>query len=346
MKKLRYALIILLTISMTHVVAISFDDIYKTGCTVGSKLGDDWSWVCRAGKLIANLSSDFEAIYKDFAKFAEELFNDIYDDAITTLAGQIDTSVIDAALTEIENALKKGPEELKDTIRKVSKDLRLSHLLELKNAKPADLIAALKKPNELRTYKKVQQVAEKVNPNVLMTVMGLQQQQENVVKSQGEAEVAHLENQKLAKQVIEDTTVRDTMAEVLAPKVAGVGGGTASSLEEAAKTAVSTRAAIQVLSEGIADLMRQEATLSGNINEHLKILAQQQVMTSWQLKLQTQILNEQLNQEIEQQKQELENAIAKSYEGSVSTAQQLTMVGNRFKTINKSNLPTFSALGW
>ncbi len=346
---IRHTLVVLLVTTMTlHVAAQSFEDLFNTGCQVGQNLPGDWSWICRAGNLILGLSDDFEALYTDFAEFGEELFNNVYDDAITILAGQIDPSIINDALDKIENALEQGPEELKDAIREVTSDVRLSHLLELQNSNPEELIAALKNPNSLKTYKQVQLLAERANPNIMLAMVELSQRQEDVVNTQGEAEVVHLEAQKLAQQVIEDTSVRDTMASVLAPQIPGIpfSGGTASKLETSAKTAVSTRAAVQVLSEGIADLMRQEATLNGNVNEHLKILAQQQVLTSWQLKLQTSTLNEQINQDIERQKQELENAIAEEYESSVSASQQLSIIGNNFKSVAESDLPEFNTLGW
>ena len=348
-KAISYTLTILLAITMTlPVTAQSLEDLIDAGCNVGSKLPGDWSWICRAGNLITGLSDDFEALYTDFAEFGAELFDNFYDDAITTFAGQIDPSVIDEALNTIENAMDEGPEALKEAITEVTSDVRLSHLLELKNAEPEDLIAALKNPNELRTYKQMQLIAEKANPNIRLAMAELFQRQEDVLNTQGEAEVIQLETQKLAQEVIEDTSVRDTMAEVLAPQIPLIpdSGGTAIKLEESAKTAVSTRAAVQVLSEGIADLMRQEAVLSGSVNEHLKTLAQQQVLTSWQLKLQTNALNEQINQEIEKQKRELENAIAEQYETSANAAEQLAIIGNNFKSFAQKDLPTFAELGW
>ena len=69
-------------------------------------------------------------------------------------------------------------------------------------------------------------------------------------------------------------------------------------LEDDVNTAVSTRAAIQALTEGVADMMRHDATFQSNLAESVKVLAQQQVMTNWELQLAVQTLTDQREKEI------------------------------------------------
>jgi hypothetical protein len=68
------------------------------------------------------------------------------------------------------------------------------------------------------------------------------------------------------------------------------------------------------LTEGIAELMRQEAVFSGAIIEHLRVLSQQQVLTTWQLQLAVNTLSEQLAAEVSRDQAALQRRISRAYE--------------------------------
>ena len=123
----------------------------------------------------------------------------------------------------------------------------------------------------------------------------------------------------------------------------GASGGTAARLEDRARTAVSSRAALVVLTEGLADLMRQEAVFSGAIVEHLRVLSQQQVMTTWQLQLAVNSLSDQLAAEVARDQAALQRYVSRAFDEGRQLAHTFAHVSSEAGRVLE---PDLGALAW
>ena len=213
------------------------------------------------------------SLHGDMADFAQDLFDTWFDDALRTLGANLPGKDIDKALKDMSDALADGPAAFRAKVREVLDNLRLSNR------------TAARAPKDTPDWWLEQ--TTRANPNVAIGEARGEQRVAELAAMNAEARAAHAMNEELAQQVSESTASRDAMANVLGtvniPNIPTPNQGTAAELEENARLANSTRTALVYLTEGLADLMRQDAAFSGAIIEHLRVMSQQEVMTTWQL---------------------------------------------------------------
>ena len=290
-----------------------------------------------------DLITDF---HEECVDFGRELFGGWIEDALASIAQDTGLAELNGYFGQLDTALTEGPRAFREAVSKVIGDLRLSN--RLKRQDPQVLIERLKDPNrELRNYSDLYDIAVQTNPNAVAADGILNSRQDQLLETRAEAAVHDL-NTKLAEQVADATKMQDAAAQVLAPSVGGLGGGDAAKLEDAARTAVSSCAAIQTLTEGMANLMCQQATFSGDISENLRVLTQQQVMTTWELQLAINTLTEQMNADVAKEKAELEAQLAREYDAGTELAESLRNTAAGTTVVLSPNLDVleFGSLGW
>ena len=330
----------------TQARAQSLDDLFRIGCSgLGATPG--YEWICKAGDLANQVDDLITNFHEEFVDFGRELFDGWIEDALASIAENTGLDELNGYFDQLDTALTEGPRAFREAVSKVIGDLRLSNRLKRQN--PQILIERLKDPNrELRNYGDLYDIAVQTNPNAVAADGMLNSRQDQLLETRAEAAAVHDLNTKLAEQVADATKMQDAAAQVLAPSVGGLRGGDAAQLEDAARTAVSSRAAIQILTEGMANLMRQQATFSGDISENLRVLTQQQVMTTWELQLAINTLTEQMNADVAKEKAELEAQLAREYDTGTELAESLRNTAAGTAVVLSPNLEAleFSALGW
>ncbi len=292
------------------------------------------AWITYASDLAASVRDLIGNFHQEFVQFGEELFSNWLKDALSTVSIGVDAQALEAAFAGFEEIVRRGPSAVRDEIRRVVNNLTLLRLTN-QNA-----------PQYSPDWWYEQAIS--ANPNLLAAELASSTQEGQAAAAKIEAAAVHDLNVKLGATLAESTATQDAMAKVLNPSIGGVGGGDAAQLEDAVRTATSTRAAIQVLTEGIADLMRHEAVFSGNLQETLKVLAQQQVMTTWELQLAVQTLVEQREEEIAVARAELQARINQEYEAGEQLGSALEgLVGSTLPLLRPdvSHL-NMEALGW
>lgn len=324
--------------------AQSLLDLFSIGCT---ELGmiEGYEWICRAGDLANEIDETLRAFHEDFVAFGRDLFDDWIEDALATIAERTGLAELNAVFDSLDVALTEGPVAFREAIREAVVGLRLSNRTARED--PVELIARLRE-GELYDYGVLYDIAVQTNPNVVAAEGILNARQDQLLETRAEAAAVHELNTQLAEQVATSTTMQDAVVQVLEPSIGGLGGGDAAQLVDAARTAVSSRAAIQVLTEGIADLMRQQATFSGHLSDSLRVLAQQQVMTTWELQLAINTLTEQMNLDIAREKAEIEVQLAREYDAGLELAESLRSVATSAATslAPEFDTLTFEDLGW
>lgn len=125
------------------------------------------------------------------------------------------------------------------------------------------------------------------NPEAAARVAAQNEALLNIAQQRAEADAALVAVEAAASSFLGDTSFSDVVANVVTPADPTdptATPGTAARLEQGASRATSTREAINELSRGWADYMRQDAVLSANVVEGLRASVQQQALTNWQLK--------------------------------------------------------------
>jgi hypothetical protein len=300
MRTIAFTLLLNLALLGGHASAQSgLLDLAGQGCRIAGHM-EGFEWICYAADLVNNVTDLITGLHGEMSAFGQELFSSWLNDSLAAIGTNLNTGQVAGVLGSLNNALQEGPAAFRQAIRDAVGNLRR---------------AAERAPRSPRDspdwwYEE----ATRSNPNLVAGHGILNAQQDQLIETRGEAAAVHEFNVQLAGQVAESTAIQDGMAQVLRPSLGGVGGGDAARLEDAARTAVSTRAAIQSMTEGMANLMRHQAVFSGSISESLRVLAQQQTMTTWELQLAVNTLTQQLEMEIARERAALQAEIYEEYE--------------------------------
>jgi hypothetical protein len=292
-------------------------------------------WICYAAQLPTNVLSLVQELHTDLAAFSEELLNSWLQDALATIGQRVGSERLTRAFAEVRDAISQGPVQLRAAIGEIARQLRLENA------------SSPRAPEHSPDWWGEQ--ATRVNPNLAAANEVGAERKTQVAITRAETAAVHEANLALAQEAQDAAATQDAVLEVLRPPPpgltcdVGMACGTAARLEDRARKAVSSRAALVVLTEGIADLMRQDAVFSGAIIEHLRVLSQQQVMTTWQLHLAVNTLTEQLAAEVAKDQAALQRRVSRAYETGRRLGTTFAQLAEHTGDILE---PDLSALSW
>lgn len=249
-------------------------------------------------------------------------------DSLASVSMGVEAEQVEAAFADIEQAIKEGPSALREATR--------ASVRTLTRQRYANQNAPANSPDG-RFIEMTRTL-----PNVAAAEVVSAVEQEETAALKAEAASVTETSWKLGAVAQQNTAATDTAMTILAP------GGDADTLEDDVNTAVSTRAAVQALTEGVADMMRHNATFESNLAESIKLLAQQQVMTNWELQLTVQALLDERENKIAEERAQMEMEINGLYEESEQLTGQFADVvtaGAHLLTPDTSSLNP-GALGW
>lgn len=303
----------------------------QIGEDICNAAGNVCDWITYALSLAEQLQGLMDEFHGEIAGMGDDLYGEAtgwLKDSLSTVSMGVDLGVVQNAFTNIEQSLKEGPSALRTALRENIRTLTANRL----QSENAPIDSPDGRYNEVvRTIPSV--AAAEV-------VSALEQEEAALIKA--ESAGINETSFKLGAVVQQNTAAQDTATTILAP------GGDADSLEDDVNTAVSTRAAVQALTEGLADTMRHDATFQSNLSETVKALSQQQVMTNWQMQLTVQALLDDREAEIASAQAEVEAEINTIYEESERVTGQFERVvtsGAGLLTPDTGTLDP-AALGW
>lgn len=299
-------LLLLLLVSSTFALAQTPDDFLNQVCNV-----DGLAWVCEARALVLSIQTISDDIFNDFQAFAQTNFERFLQDGLEYIASQLSLNDVQAFVDDISTAIQEGPEELHAVLQEKLNEVRHSAFAETPNDYPPQ------SPDWWSEY------ARRANPNLTAANAVATDQRLELVERSLQTEAAYAKAAELAENASTFNAVTQKVNEVLGTPVLGqidgLGDGEAQQLRDNATTAVSTRAGIRYLTEGIANLMEQEATYNQDISSKLTIQIQQQSLTNHQLNVLARTLTEEHMIEIAKAQAELQAEI----EGDYDQGQQL-----------------------
>jgi hypothetical protein len=280
---------------------------------------DGLAWVCEARALVMSVQTITEDILEDFQAFANSNFEAFLRDGLEYIATQLDLGDVEGFVDDITAAIREGPEEMQTVLQERLDEARQ----EAFNDNPNNY--SPQSPDWWSEY------ARRANPNLTAAeAVGTDQRLELLERSL-ESEAASEKSRELAETVATFNAVTQKANEVLGTPVLGqidgLGDGEAQELRDNATTAVSTRAGIRYLTEGIATMMEQEATYNQDISSKLTIQVQQQALTNHQLNMLARTFAEERMSEIAVAKAELQAEIEADYERGEELATTLNTTG-------------------
>ena len=293
--------------------------------------GDVCDWIGYALSLATQLQGLMDEFHGEITGMGEDLYGEAtgwLKDSLASVSLGVDTEQVEAAFADIEQAIKEGPSALREATR--------ASVRTLTRQRYAGQDAPADSPDG-----RFEEMTRTL-PNVAAAEVVSAVEQEETAALKAEAASVTETSWKLGAVAQQNTAGADTATTVLAP------GGDADTLEDDVNTAVSTRAAVQALTEGVADLMRHNATFESNLAESVKVLAQQQVMTNWELQLTVQALLDERENKIAEERARMQLEINGLYEESEQLTGQFADVvtaGAHLLTPDTSSLDP-GALGW
>ena len=303
----------------------------QLGENICNAAGGLCDWIGYALSLAEQLQGMMDTFHQEVTDMGDDLWGDAtgwLEDSLSTLSMGVDSGVVKGAFADIERAIQQGPSALREATREAVSTLAK----ERYNGSDAP-----KNSPDGRFYEMSRTLPNVAAADVVTT---MEQEQTAVVKA--EAASVNETSYKLGAVAQQNTAATDTATAILAP------GGNADALEDDVNTAVSTRAAIQALTEGVADTMRHDATFQSNLAESVKVLAQQQVMTNWELNLAVQTLTDAREKEIAEERAKMAMEVNGLYEEAEDLSGQFTDIvtaGAYLLTPDVSSLNP-GALGW
>jgi hypothetical protein len=276
---------------------------------------DGLAWVCEARALVLSIQTIADDIFTDFQAFAETNFERFLQDGLEYIASQLDLGEVEGFVDDISNAIREGPEELSAVLQASLDEIRQSAFAENPNDYPPQ------SPDWWSQY------ARRANPNLTTADAVATDQRLELVERSLQTEAAYAKAAELAENAVTFNAVTQKVNEVLGTpvvgQIAGLGDGEAQQLRDNANTAISTRAGIRYLTEGIANLMEQEATYNQDISSKLTIQIQQQSLTNHQLNVLARTLTEERMIEIAKAQAELQAEIEGDYDQGEQLADTL-----------------------
>jgi hypothetical protein len=298
---------------------------------------DGLAWVCEARALVLSIQTIADDIFTDFEAFAQTNFERFLQDGLEYITSQLDLSEVQTFVDNISTAIQEGPEELHAVLQESLDEVRQSAFAENPNDFPPQ------SPDWWSEY------ARRVNPNLTAADAVATDQRLELVERSLQTEAAYAKAAELAENAATFNAVTQKVNDVLGTPVLGqidgLGDGEAQQLRDNATTAVSTRAGIRYLTEGIANLMEQEATYNQDISSKLTIQIQQQSLTNHQLNVLARTLTEERMIEIAKAQAELQAEIEGDYDQGEQLANTLNTTEQWITTMFTRDIRTTLDVG-
>ena len=306
--------VLLLACAAPPVYAIDWQRTLSQACTYAGNI-QGFSWLCSIQWLIMRYEYLQKYLAQDLVQFAKGLAVDLVRTQLGALAGKLGLTKIDQAVNQLYQWSLSFPANLQLRVRQLVGQLTLDKLWAWVTGRsdgpqgsPTQLVqqATRGHPN-LAAAKLVNEGVQETVANIAIRAAAYQEH--NAVQVEQQANDAK-EGQ--------DQYIANLMGNPLAGKQ-----GLIDQIKEKAKTADSTRAAVQYLTEAVADLIGAQAQGLMMVADRLDQMLQQQVMTTSQLSDTVQLLALEQNRKAQEFEAALEQEMAAAYEEGEQAAEVL-----------------------
>ncbi len=306
----RFLICVLLASSLSTVQARELFDVLSPLTDIldqmcGFDLGDfgiavDLSFLCTASNTLRSGETLVEGLHNDIKNFGRDTFGKLLSTGLSSLDIGFDVAAMNEVFGEIDAALLQVDNDIDDAMLEY-RNVLFGAVDDAQRAAWNRFVAPSSPVgSDAREYEEKVQTTGVLQGANLVSIG----REGDAIKQQSELAVQQEYSRKLAEEAAANTAVEEMVTRVLTPIT-----GTAGTLRRNAETALSTRAGLEVLSQGFADFMGQSVDAAAATIDVLKTLAQQNVMTNTILSINAQSILEEKQAEQTAFRDALENAI-------------------------------------
>ena len=282
-----------------------------------------FEWICSIKALSNEVTGIVESISTDFEAMSNAQFDYFLTDAMSYVSDSLGLAEIDIFVAELTGAIRGGKADASTIINDQLNSFRTA----LFNRSPANYAPY--------TPDWFYEMARNINPNIRAADAADANRVTQYLGRTIETERNAQQTQDIATAVAELSGAKETTDKVLGnPLIGALGfdGGDANNLRDAARTAISTRAGIQTLTEGLAVYMEQNAAYSYDIAEKMTAQTQIQALTNYQMRTLVDTLSAEAMIKVEERQAKMQTQINEVYEQGQQAATNLKRVSNMINT--------------
>ena len=286
-------------------------------------------FICTGSGMLNTVGDMITNFQSDMASFVGELGGDMLSDVVNTLASGLGAEALDEHMQSMRNNLASTPGRIKAQLRTSASMLVRDSVGQL---------FAGKKGMKLGDAANLATWARIMNPELAVQEITNEVKKGKTLLAAGDALAASTSSADIATRMAE-ADAGQNLAKTVNGDPLGGNIGKAALLRENVGRAVSTRAAIQSLTEGIADVMSIQASAAMNNEAYAKAQAMQASYTTAQLATLVNLYAQDRADELEEQSGAVEAAMAEVWQ----EVQVATATGNQMRrAISKTGTDTLN----
>ena len=247
--------------------------IFETACgavsNVGGSVSKQLAFLCTARDIVNNGVGAITGLNQDLSSYANRAAGGLLDGAVTAFGETLGLDRVNAGMQNIRRIVGNTTGQARDAL---AQSLDGLYRQSVRNLFAVDKRRPLSDPRNLGA------LARMMNPEAAIAAVETESRQKATLELQGNAAITLNQARASAAKLAQNRSATDLNTLVNTPVT-----GLAASLESRVGTAVSSREAIQRMTEGVADVMSVIATSNSQVTAHIAALAEQNVYTLQEL---------------------------------------------------------------
>jgi hypothetical protein len=280
--------------------------VFETACAgvnnIGGAVSKQLAFLCTARDIVNDGINAISSLNTDLSSYANRAVGGLLDGAAQSFGDALGVKNIDSSLQGLRGVLNNTVGQARAAL---SQSLDSLYRQSVRNLFAFDKRRPASDPRNLGA------LARMMNPEAAMAAVQLEAQQKQVLEAQGNAAITLNQARASAAKLIGNRSATNLNTLVNTPVT-----GMAASLESKVGAAVSSREAIQRMTEGVADVMSIMATANSQVTAHVASLAEQNVYTLQELHALVELESRRELAQLEASQRAAETAMLNAWEGA------------------------------
>ena len=280
--------------------------IFETACGaingVGGAVSRQLAFLCTARDIVNDGVNTITGLNQDLSSYANRAAGGLLDGAVTAFGETAGLDTVNAGMRSIRAIVGNTTGQARAALEQSLDGL---YKQSVRNLFAVDKSRPLSDPRNLGA------LARMMNPEAAVTAVQIEARQKGVLELQGNAAITLNQARASAAKLAGNRSATDLNALVNTPVT-----GLAASLESRVGAAVSSREAIQRMTEGIADVMSVMATSNSQVTAHIAAMAEQNVYTLQELQSLVELESQKELAQLEASQRAAETAMLNAWENA------------------------------
>ena len=277
-----------------------FDSTCSAINGIGGAVSSQLAFLCTARDIVNDAVGVIQNLNQDLTAYANRAANGLLDSAATAFGDALGLSQVNAGMQNIRTILNNTVGQARAAL---TESLDGLYEKSVHNLFALDQTRPLSDPHNLGA------LARMMNPEAAVTAVETEAKQRNLLELQGNTAISLNQARNSAAKLAGNRSATDLNTLVNTPIT-----GLAANLQQRVGAAVSSREAIQRMTEGIADVMSVMATSNSQVTAHIAALAEQNVYTLQELNALVEIESQKELANLEASQRAAESAMLNAWE--------------------------------